>query len=180
MTALQPEGMESTQQRAAAHLANGEWRSALAEYGALVKADPTDQVAGIGIAQALARGGHIAESYLVLDRVLNPYSYGEGERRNVHDMVRAEAGPAHPDVHVGDVAATTGLLVWRHSKWLGAYLALMLVLSVLPLVVGLTQRHYVSIVFGALTGGALIYLYIARHRVPVWRSLGPERPTSAH
>jgi hypothetical protein len=165
----QPTTAESALQSASAYLADDQWRSALAEYGPLAAIDRDNLVAGTVVALALARGGYLDESYLVLSTVLNRSTLAEAERRNVLNAVRAAARPAEPHVKIDDVAAAAGLLVWRHSRWPGAYLVLMLVISVLPLAVGMAQRHYPSIAFGAVTGAMLIYLYITRHRMPLWR-----------
>jgi len=148
---------------------NDLWRSALAEYGPITATDRDNVEGGIGVARALARGGYLDESYLILNTVLNRSTLAEVERRKVLDAVRAEARPADPHTRVDDVAAALGLLGWRHTRWLGAYLVLMILVSVLPLVVGMMQRHYLSIAFGAANGATLIYLYITRHRVPAWR-----------
>jgi hypothetical protein len=165
----QPDAVEPALQLASAHPVDDQWRSALAELGPIVAADRDNLAAGIGVARALARGGYLGESYLVLDAMLNRPPFGEAERRKVLDAVRADAGPGEPHVRVEDAAAAAGLLVWRPSRWLGAYFVLMIAISVLPLMVGMAQRHYPSIAFGAATGAALIYLYITRHLVPAWR-----------
>jgi hypothetical protein len=170
VTAPQSEPVVSAHQHAAEHLTTGAWLAALTEYGAIAKADPTDIAARLGIARALARGGHIRESYLVVDRTLSLFPHNEDQRRGILDAVRAEAGPVDTDIHVGKAAAAAGLVVWRQSQWLSAYLVLMLTLSVLPLAAGLTQRNYALIIFSAPTGGTLLYLYIIRHSVPLWRS----------
>ena len=176
MTAQPPVAVTSAQLGAAAHLREGRWQSALTEYYALAKPGPTDNLAGVGLAWALARGGYLDESYLVLDRVLSRYD----ERLTAMRALSAEAVVTEPDVPIGTMAANAGLLVWRRSQWLDVYLVLMLVLSVLPLVAGLIEENYTSIVFGALSGGALIYLYITRHRVPAWHVWDSPGRSDAH
>jgi hypothetical protein len=166
----EPNAVEPAVQGALAYPVDDLWRSALAEYGPIAAADPDNMMAGIGVARALARGGYLDESYRVLSTVLKRSTLGEVERRHLLDAVRAEASPAEPHAKVDDVAAAAGLLVWRHSRCVSAYFVLMIVISVLPLTIGITQRHYASIAYGAVTGAALIYLYITRHRVPAWRS----------
>lgn len=175
---LQVDSGDHAQRRALVCLTDGDWQGALARYGAIAKAEQLDggsASAGVGIARALASGGYLREALLVLDGVFRQFRPSESEYRQVVDAVLPKPQTAgleivEPELDIGQVAADAGLLVWRHSRWWGAYITLMLVVAVLPLVAGVRQEHYAMIGFAALAGGGLIHLYVVRHWVPLWRA----------